>query len=262
MNVGIWYDPVTTEAELKITKMIKQQRSRQWTPWNLHWTRSGQKKRTPQSHFSWEKIHPMSLFAWTWGKNHDGEGQVTHHPHGGIQHDDPLEDYIEGVGTHPRSQSWGPHDFPPEWGRWRRTGWAPTKETKADCNATAAVTLNHLIPTNASTPKKRQHTWGRKISKVVPWISKMVSPICILLMMMTPVHQRLWVALSLNISQAPTFPDLTNYPSTRWTRMENFKNWILLDNQSTVQLFSNTYLICNILPESDPVDVHSSGGMI
>ena len=66
INSGIWYDPVTTEAEMKITKMKKQKRSRQKPPSNRYCPRNGKKKRTWKLHFSWEKINPTSLFAWTW----------------------------------------------------------------------------------------------------------------------------------------------------------------------------------------------------
>ena len=37
------------------------------------------------------------------------------------------------------------------------------------------------------------------------------------------------------------------------------KNWILLDNQSTVHLFRNPALLCSMSTEAKPVDVHSSG---
>ena len=42
MNAGAWYDPVTTEEELKTTKMIKLQLSRQRPSWNWQWHRNGQ----------------------------------------------------------------------------------------------------------------------------------------------------------------------------------------------------------------------------
>ena len=38
------------------------------------------------------------------------------------------------------------------------------------------------------------------------------------------------------------------------------KNWIMLYNQSAVNILINPYLLCNIYPAADPVDVHSSGG--
>ena len=41
MNVGTWYNPVTTEEELKITKMMKQKLSRQQPPWNCQWHMNG-----------------------------------------------------------------------------------------------------------------------------------------------------------------------------------------------------------------------------
>ena len=41
MNAGAWYDPVTTEEELKITKMMKQKLSRQQPPWNCQWHMNG-----------------------------------------------------------------------------------------------------------------------------------------------------------------------------------------------------------------------------
>ena len=65
MSAGAWYDPVTTEEELKITKMIKQKTSRQRPPWNCQWHRNGQNIKHMTIALLMGEIHPTSLFAWT-----------------------------------------------------------------------------------------------------------------------------------------------------------------------------------------------------
>ena len=48
--------------------MIKYQCSWQQPPCNWQWPRNSQNTSIWQVHFSWEKIHPTSLFEWTWQK--------------------------------------------------------------------------------------------------------------------------------------------------------------------------------------------------
>ena len=37
--------------------------------------------------------------------------------------------------------------------------------------------------------------------------------------------------------------------------------WVLLENQSTMHMFYNRNLLCNIRPDTNPVDIHSSSGI-
>ena len=93
-----------------------------------------------------------------------------------------------------------------------------------------------------------------------PLLSRIISPRCMPLMMMTSAHQREWVALSLKIPQAPTpriFPTLLPHDGTTWKALNN---WTPLKNHSTVHLYINPTLLYNICQESEQVDVHSSGG--
>ena len=39
------------------------------------------------------------------------------------------------------------------------------------------------------------------------------------------------------------------------------QNWLLLDNQSTVHMFFNRNLLCGVCPATNPIDIHSSGGV-
>ena len=63
-------------------------------------------------------------------KNHYGGVKVPQQHHGGIQHNAPLELYIQGGGTLPRSQPGQSHKFPPEQVQLRKTRWAPNEEPK------------------------------------------------------------------------------------------------------------------------------------
>ena len=44
-----------------------------------------------------------------------------------------------------------------------------------------------------------------------------------------------------------------------WGKLK--QNWILMENQSTVQMFSNKHILRDIHPATNPVDIHSIGGI-